>query len=446
MATITPIQLLNRIGTPGAPLFLSGGELAYNQPDSPPPVEADDVLYVGNGTGINVLVGNTRQLELWGDQTILAGSKKTIDVTDLKLTGGQPNWLLVTDGNGNLSFTNAPGGGLTEVATDGVTLAGVGTVASPLSVVPHTVAVATDGVTLSGDGTTAHPLAALPDVTPVAVDGVTISGTGVTGNPIAVIHGSIQIQTVGAALNGNGTTANPLNVLPNTVPVATDGITITGNGTTGSPLTAMNGTVAVAVDGTTIAGEGVTASPLHVLPNSVPVLTNATLTGNGTTGSPLAVVGGQVPVAVNLPLTGTGVTGNPLGLTTPLPLQYGGTGVPASSNATLLTALGAASTAQVAAGYVALGGSVMTGLLTLSGNATANLNPVPLQQLNSAVAAVPSNSYGTTAPASPVAGTFWYNPTSQIGQMWSGTAWVTVVPAPVVTGVTLQGDTSGTGP
>lgn len=446
MATITPIQLLNRIGEPGAPLFLSGGELAYNQPISPPPIEANDVLYVGNGTGINVLVGNSRQLELWGNQEILAGSQKTISVNDLKLTGGQPNWLLVTDGNGNLSFTNAPGGGLTEVAVDGVTITGTGVSASPLSVIPHSVAVVTDGVTLTGNGTTGSPLAALPDTTPVAVDGVTITGTGVTGNPLAVIHGSIQIQTVGAALSGNGTTANPLNVLPNTVPVSTDGITITGNGTTGSPLTAMNGTVAVAVDGTTIAGEGVTASPLHVLPNSVPVLTNATLTGNGTTGSPLAVVANSTPVAVTAPLTGTGVTANPISLTSPLPLIYGGTGVAASSNATLLTALGAASTAQVAAGYVALGGSTMTGLLTLSGNATASLNAVPLQQLNASIAAVPGNSYGTTAPASPVAGTFWYNPTSQIGQMWSGTAWVTVVPAPVVTGVTLQGDTTGTGP
>jgi len=34
------------------------------------------------------------------------------------------------------------------------------------------------------------------------------------------------------------------------------------------------------------------------------------------------------------------------------------------------------------AGYVQLSGSTMTGLLVLSGNASANLNPVPLQQLN----------------------------------------------------------------
>lgn len=450
MATITPIQLLNRIGAPGAPLFLSAGELAYNQPDSSAPIEAVDVLYVGNGVGINVLVGNERQLELWGNQTILPGSQKTIDVTDLKLTGGQPDWLLTTDGNGNISWTNAPGGGLTQVATDNVTLTGLGTVASPLAVVPHTVAVATDGVTLTGDGTTAHPLAALPDTTPVAVDGVTITGTGVTGNPLAVITHSIAITTVGPALNGNGTTAAPLTILPDTVPVATDGITITGNGTTASPLTAMNGTVAVAVDGTTIAGEGVTASPLHVLPNSVPVLTNATLTGNGTTGSPLAVVANSTPVLVTPPLTGTGITANPIALTVPLPLQYGGTGVNVSSNATLLTALGAASTAQVAAGYVALAGSTMTGLLTLSGPATNPLNPVSLQQMNSAistaVAAVPANAYGTTAPASPVTGTLWFNPTTVVTQMWSGSAWVTVVPAPVVTEVTLQGDATGSAP
>lgn len=441
--SITPISILNRIGAAGPPPVLLPGELAYNQPDVLTPNNRSDALYVGDGASVLELVGAGRQLELWGDQVIEAGATKTIGIADLKITGGQANWLLQTDGAGNLSFTNAPGGGLTEVAHDG-SLAGLGTAAEPLSVVPHTIAVATDGVTLAGDGTTGSPLAVVADTVAVAVDGVTINGNGTTANPLRVDPDTIPVVT-NATLTGNGTTASPLGVVANTVAVATNA-TLTGNGTTGNPLGVVADTVAVAIDGVTIGGTGVTASPLHVLPNTVPVATNATLTGNGTTGSPLGVVANSVAIATNNTLTGNGTTASPLALATPVSLQNGGTGVSASSNTTLLTALGAASTAQVAAGYVALGGSTMTGLLTLSGNATNPLNPVSLQQMNSTVAAVPANAYGTTAPTSPVTGTLWFNPTTSVLQMWSGSAWVTVVPAPVVTGVTLQGDATGTGP
>lgn len=528
--SITPISILNRVGAPGAPPVLGQGELAYNQPDVSEPNNRSDVLYVGDGASVLELVGAARQLELWGNQTILAGSQKTISVDDLKLTGGQPDWLLTTDGNGNISWTNAPGGGLTQVVTDGVTLEGLGTTASPLAVVPHSVAVATDSLTIEGNGTSAQPLAVITGSIAVVVDGTTINGNGTTASPLRVDPDTVAVAT-NATLTGNGTTASPLGVVPlitnatltgngfagnplgvvaDSVPVATDGTTITGNGTTGSPLTAMNGTVAVAVDGTTIGGEGITASPLHVLPNSVSVAVSAPLTGNGTTASPL-------------------------GLNTPLALQYGGTGVNASSNATLLTALGAASAASLA-NYLPLTGGTLSGALTVSsgnltltngtlvatagginvgsivcqgaitvsgnsmsmngsgdpfifvrsagtgvlweaaggtpldnftvtsaaasfsgtltvtgavtltaGNATANLQAVPLQQLNSAVAAM-ANAYSTTAPGSPVTGTLWFNPSTNVLQMWSGSAWVTVVPGVAVTEVTLQGDTTGSGP
>lgn len=42
--------------------------------------------------------------------------------------------------------------------------------------------------------------------------------------------------------------------------------------------------------------------------------------------------------------------------------------------------------------YVPLAGGTMTGLLVLSGNATANLNPVPLQQVNSLIATSASST------------------------------------------------------
>jgi hypothetical protein len=442
VATITDIQILARIGAPGAPLALMAGQLAYNQPDISDPTVPGDVLYCGDGQNVNVLVGATRQVQTYGDQRITG--IKTIDVADLKITGGGANFLLETDGQGNLTWTNAPGGGLTQVATDGMTLSGTGVVGDPLAVVPHTVAVSIDGATLAGDGTTLHPLAVNADSVAVATDGVTLHGNGTAGSPLNVVADSVAVAAT-APLTGNGTTASPLvlslvlnntltgsgvagsplGVVGGTVPVATDGVTVTGNGTSASPLQATSGTLAVAVDGTTIGGEGITANPIHVLPNSVPVAASAPLVGNGTTASPL-------------------------GLATPLALQYGGTGVNASSNATLLSALGAASVASLSAYLPLAGGVAMTGLFTLSGNATANLNPVPLQQLNSAiataVAVVPGGYYGTTAPASPNTGTIWFNPTSGALQMWSGMAWAVITSGPPVTEVTLQGNVTGSGP
>ena len=541
---------MTRIGQPGAPLSLLVGQLAYNQQNIGTPTIPGDVLYVGDGQNVNVRVGRERQVELWGNQLIQG--QKTIDVSDLKVTGGQNLWLLQTDGQGNLSFTNAPGGGLTEVVTNN-TLSGTGLSTSPLGVVAETVAVAVDGVTIRGDGTTLNPLSVFAGSVTVIPDGTTISGQGTTNDPLAVIAHSVAIATTGPTLTGNGTTASPLAVVPNTVPVATnttltgngttasplgvvaggvaivtnsqfsgngttanplgvvagtvlvvpDAVTIQGNGTTANPLRAVNGTVAVATDGVTIGGEGVTASPLFVQPNTVPVATNASLTGNGTTASPL-------------------------GISAPVSLQNGGTGVSTSSNAGLLTALGAASSASLAS-YLLLAGGTMTGALTLngnasanlqavpfqqlnsviaaapylplsggtltgalsgtsisltgsgtvfsttagnasigggltvtgattlngnatlggsatltlSGNAAANLQAVPLQQLNSAVAAVAQGVYSTTQPSNPPAGTLWYNPNTTLFQMWSGSAWVAVLGTAPVTEVELTGDATG---
>jgi hypothetical protein len=281
--TITPISLLNRIGAPGAPLFLSTGELAYNQPDPNNPETPGSVLYAGNSVSVEVLVGAERQVELYGTQTITG--IKTIDVADLKITGGAAADFLTTDGAGNLSFTSVtPGAGLTEVATDGVTLAGNGTSTSPMSVVPETVAIA----------------------------------------------------TAGTSFTGNGTATDPLAIVADSIPVATDGVTITGNGTAASPLV----------------GTGIAT-----------VVTNATLVGGGTTASPL-------------------------GLSTPVSLQNGGTGVSVASNAALLTALGAASTTQLA-GYLALSGGTLTGALTLAADPGAPLQPVTLQYYNANLPTVP---------------------------------------------------------
>lgn len=124
-------QIRRRIGSAGAPPTLAEGQLGYNDPGDDEP----DALYIGSdddGTPIvKPLVSSSRQVELEGDQTITGD--KTFTISNLKVTGGAANNLIVTDGDGNLSFTSSPEGGLLTVAVD-ATLDGDGTDASPLSV------------------------------------------------------------------------------------------------------------------------------------------------------------------------------------------------------------------------------------------------------------------------------------------------------------------------
>lgn len=98
------------------------------------------------------------------------------------------------------------------------------------------------------------------------------------------------------------------------------------------------------------------------------------------------------------------------------------------------------------AGYLPLAGGTMSGLMTLSGNASANLNPVPLQQLNSMLGTYaplqnPALSGVPTAPTASPASTS----TTQI----ASTAFVHSVTAGYLplSGGTLTGDLNwGAGP
>lgn len=127
------IRIKRRIGGagPAAPTALAEGEMAFNHPATGTDT-TNGALYIGGTSNVLQLVSANRQLELTGNQTVQAGSQKTINVADLKLTGGANNDILSTDGAGNLRFTGAPSGGLLTVVTD-ATMTGDGTSALPLS-------------------------------------------------------------------------------------------------------------------------------------------------------------------------------------------------------------------------------------------------------------------------------------------------------------------------
>jgi len=162
------IQIKRRINATGLPASLAAGELAFHDPGAGTgPAE----LYVGSTpASVLTLVSNARQVEIAGAQTITG--TKTIAVAALKITGGANTNILTTDGSGNLSWSAAPGGGITAVSHD-TTMTGDGN-ATPLSVVKLATA-RTIGLAATG-GTTITATAASFD----GSANVTISGFEVT--------------------------------------------------------------------------------------------------------------------------------------------------------------------------------------------------------------------------------------------------------------------------
>ena len=164
---VATIKIKRRVGSAGVPTTLNEGELAFQDPGGGPAS-----LYIGTTpAAVMTLVSATRQVEIAGAQTITG--TKTIAVGAFKLTGGANTNILSTDGAGNLTWTAAPGGGITAVSHD-ATMTGDGN-ATPLSVVKPATA-RTIGLTATG-GTTITATAASFD----GSANVTISGFEVTG-------------------------------------------------------------------------------------------------------------------------------------------------------------------------------------------------------------------------------------------------------------------------
>jgi len=166
------IQIKRRIGGVAAtPATLAAGQLAYNRPATGP-----DALFIGDGTAVHPLVSHTRQVEITGDQTITG--EKTIDVDDLKLTGGSNGQTLSTDGSGHLSWVSAPPASIVVHAPSA--LSGNGLTATPLNLTVATAAEVTAG---SDD---LHPVTSL-------------RLRGLNGADVATLH--TTIKTIVPAIN-----------------------------------------------------------------------------------------------------------------------------------------------------------------------------------------------------------------------------------------------------
>jgi hypothetical protein len=285
--------------------------MAYNKPATGP-----DALYIGDGTAVHPLVSHTRQVEITGDQTITG--EKTIDVDDLKITGGTNGHLLSTNGSGGLSWVGAPPASV--IVHSPSALSGNGLTATPLTLTVATAAEVTAGTD------DLHPVTAL-------------RVRGLTGADVATLHTTIktivpainevydEIKALESPLQLMGTyNASTHQIHPTVgVPAALPAAHLTnkghvfivdtaGTGAAPAPVVAMSvsdwlfsdgvtwhhlamhlpATTAAAVSVAAITGmtatnvQGALAEVFAGLPVHV---NTATLSGNGTTATPLNVIG-----------------------------------------------------------------------------------------------------------------------------------------------------------
>jgi hypothetical protein len=457
VASVGPIQVMTRIGgTPGAPPTLLPGQLAYNQPDVTDPTVPGDILYIGDGLNVTELVGRDRQVELWGDQTITG--QKTIDISDLKITGGEANDFLTTDGQGNLAFSNVvPGGGLTQVTTDGVTLSGLGTSASPLSVVPETVAVATDGTTIIGTGTATSPLQA---VIPAHVASFN-TRTGAVVLTLGDITGA-----GGAPLASPDFTGIPTGPTPtagtSTSQLATTAFVTAAIGAIPSGVASFNGRTGIVtlaltdvtgVGGAPLASPALTGTPTAPTPtagnSSASIATTAFVAGaiaaipvgvtsfNTRTGA-VSLTLGDVTGVGGAPLASPAFTGTPT-----VPTASAGTNTTQAASTAFVTAAVAASVTGVTAGTGLTGGGT-------SGNVTLALaTPVSVADGGTA-ATTPAgalSSLGAAPLASPALTGTPTAPTASAGTdntQIATTAFVTTAISGITAGVTSFNTRTGT--
>ena len=130
------LQIRRRVGGAAAPpATLLAGQLAYNKPGT-----GSSSLFCGDGTSVDLLVSDARQVELAGAQTITGA--KTIAVGNLHITGGSNGQTISTDGSGNLDWVSAPPA---EVITDGEAIDGNGLLATPITLVVATTGQVTAG-------------------------------------------------------------------------------------------------------------------------------------------------------------------------------------------------------------------------------------------------------------------------------------------------------------
>ena len=263
-------------------------------------------------------MGATRQVEIAGAQTITGD--KTIDIANIKITGGADGDMLTTDGTGDLAWTAAPPATVTVNAP----LSGTGTSGSPITLTVATGAQVSTGTndvnpitsltlrSVTGDlddlDTTADAnlVAAINELVGNIGDLTTLDTTAQTDivsaiNEIfATADTALQTVSVTTPLTGNGTAGNPIAL--GTVPINLGGTNAT---TAAAALDNLSATTTTDAGVLTRAAGTPGVWSLSTVLSAVSV--TAPITGNGTAGDPLALT-----MASAADITGGTNTTNPV--------------------------------------------------------------------------------------------------------------------------------------
>lgn len=240
----TRIQLIRNIGVgavpPGPANLLRLAEPAYGDPSTGGNGMGAggtfvDFLYIGHGgtTPPTMLVGNTRQLELTGQQILPLGAANakwfdasSVAAANFKLTGGANADVLVTDGSGGVSWHPLTAiGGLVGISVSApltpTTGTNVGTSTNPLGLTMADATQITAGVNTVFPISSAGLRGVTGDLTTLTT-AVTARGSLVDAiNDVVATVGSLDIGvTTNVSLVGDGTSVvgqelriNPANAL-----------------------------------------------------------------------------------------------------------------------------------------------------------------------------------------------------------------------------------------
>lgn len=137
-------------------------------------VTASTQYFIISSANLTQAEADARYVTLTTAQTITGA--KTISTTNFKLTGGANTNVLTTDGLGNVSWTAAPGGGITSVSHD-TTMTGDGNT-TPLSVAssPILTTARTIGITATGGTTITATAASFNGSSNVNITGFEVTG------------------------------------------------------------------------------------------------------------------------------------------------------------------------------------------------------------------------------------------------------------------------------
>jgi hypothetical protein len=243
---------------------------------SPPGGANTQLQYNSNGNfaGSSSLTFNDVTSTLTASNLVVSTSANLGDLSNVKITGGVANYVIITDGTGNLSWAEQTGGGGASIVVDDFVGNGVQTTYG-LTITPANVnqtIVNYNGVTLLRDSYTLDGANLIFDSPPANGSQIEVSIFSVTGGEPGGSNTQIQFNDSGTFAGNAGFTYNKLTGVLTVPVIQTEGTNIAN-----IPGANVTGTVANATHAST-ANTVVDAAQPNI--TSVGTLTSLVVSGN----------------------------------------------------------------------------------------------------------------------------------------------------------------------